>query len=475
MAISVRAVATGTSANTLTGVCGLPTGTAVGDVTILAYMQTVSADFPGGTLPTFTPPTGWTVLCNANGVLVCWRAFQNGDPTTNITCTSTRTMWFLSLAISYTGLDTTTPIDTSAFNYRWAKSTGVTPLLCRAPSINPTFNGSQLLCIYTEGGSTGRTIALPAGLGAQANTATGPNLRMADKALTDGTPTGNFDATISGVVNELYFGMSIALKASGAAAATLAVARPVVCGFYNDNTNTTSSYALDLTRLNVQDQDMVVFAMSGIDTVSAAPSGYTQRSSQTGALLYTNIWSTGDTKAPSWTFNNTGGTPARAIAVALVRKQGSSPPGALKQDQLANTTQAGTTAITGTTTAQTPASTSELLIVLFGSTTQTSGSWSAVTAGVTDELIALGPGMRFGWILPAASPTSALSATWTIIGSTSVATTAQLIAAGTNAGGGLLLLGVGGLITPTSVAALAGARAIVRNRPTTRRKLVRPW
>jgi len=430
VAISVRATSTGASANATTGTISLPAGTTTGDVTFIAYFQTMT-NYNTGTVPTMTPPTGWTVLYNFGSSVVCYRAFQGGDPSTGITCTSTATNWWESVAITYSGADTTTPIDCFAANPRFAGSGGtfaILPLLCRAPSLNPNYNNSRLLCIFSEGGSAGTTIALPSGLTAQVNTAVGPALRMADKVLTDGTPTGTFDATVTGAKANLFFGMSIVVKASGAAAATLASAQPTVCGFCNDELNT-STVTLLLDRLNVQNNDLVVFAASGPDTVTSPPSGYTQQSSQLGAIIYTHPWLTGDTTAPVFTFS---AGSFKAWAVALIRQTGVGS-GGVNQDQIAVTTATATSNPTTTTTTQTPAGANDLLLVVFGSSTTIAGTWSAVTAGLTDEVInPSGPGLRFGWVLPAASPTGTFSATWTASsGSVALASAAQLIRIGT--------------------------------------------
>jgi hypothetical protein len=408
MAIAVRGTSTGVSNNSTTTTISLPAGVAVGDVSFIVYEQ-VSAL---GTPPTVTPPAGWTVELNVNGTLVCWRAFQAGDATTGISASSNLSNWWLSLCTTYSGLDTASPIDAQINNFTYANPTGDTfsyiPLVCRAPSLCPNFMGSQLLCVYTYNSSAGRAIGLPAGLTARVSTATGPNLRMCDKALTDGTPTGAFDATVSGTRGQLFFGMQIALKASGAAPATLAAARPEVVGTFNRSTSGIS-LTLPLTALNVRDGDMVVAAFSRSGGTIGAPGGYVQQTSLNGALIYTYLWRAGDTLTPAFTMTGAAWTNS---AISLVRVVGvSALPVSFDKVGTATNTGAPATVTIGT---QTPSYSAGLLLVAFGSTTTTVGTWSGVTAGLTDEaVIASGPGFRWSWMSPATVPTGAFAATWT--------------------------------------------------------------
>jgi len=443
MVIAVRGTpTTGPNSNASSTSISLAAGVTTGDVSIIAYVQARNSYGGGGiTIPVITPPAGYTVLYNQGPMCVCWRAFQGGDATTGISASSTVSDWWESASITYSGLDTSNPIDASNFcNFLSSTATfAVKGSLYRAPSLNPNYDGSRLLCIFASAGSSGLTIPLPSGLTAQANTGSGPALRLADKALSNGTPTGDFEASVSSP-SVLHFGMQIALKASGAAAATLAAARPAICGLYNELTASATPFnqTLLLEQINVQDGDIVAVLISGPEFVTTPPSGYTARaSSNLGALLYTKTWSTGDSKSPVFTFDGNSGSHYRGIDVALIRKVGVDV-NSVNFDQVAQATASGTTTVTVTVGTLTPANANELLIVFFGSSTTNGGTISSVTGGLTvEENNPAGPLSYYGWAQPPANPTGSFSATWASAGAAySVAAFAALFLVGTGTGGG---------------------------------------
>jgi hypothetical protein len=429
MAIVFRAGSAGPNNNATSTTISLPTGTTTGDVTIAAFIQAQTAYT---TALSLAPPSGWNVLVNMGGVLVCWRAWQSGDPT-SITANSSASLWWESLCVSYSGLDTAAPIDASSGHYAFSQAGAGTiqSSRYRAPSLNPRFNGSCLLSIFGVGSTSGATLGLPAGMTARAITSSGPSLRMCDKSLTDGTPTGNLLS--SGPSNYcLHFGAQIALKAAGATAATLADPAPVLAGMVNC-TNNVNAYTLPLDLLNVQDGDMVLFfAANASGSVSSAPVGYTSQSNISSAVMYSRVWKTGDATSPVFTFSDTN---YRNMDVWLMRKTGASAL-PLSVDQVAVNTTTASAAVTSATPSLTPAVANEILIALFGvAGSPGPGSWSAVTAGLTDEDVdSNGPGIRLGWAA-AASPTGAFSATWSRAGNNTLSALAALIRVGGGGGG----------------------------------------
>ena len=92
-----------------------PTSTRTGDV--LVAVVTIAPATVGGAIPTATTPTGWTKINESVGTGVRVVAYQKALTTTvpaNITVTrSAASKTILNLA-AYTGVDLTTPVDTSA-------------------------------------------------------------------------------------------------------------------------------------------------------------------------------------------------------------------------------------------------------------------------------------------------------------------------------------------------------------------------
>jgi hypothetical protein len=403
VAIAFRSTSTGSSANATTSTIALPSGTTTGDVTLLFAQQATSTAQGLNTLPTMTAPSGWTVLVAAAGVIVCWRAYQGGDPATGITFTSNQTNWWESLAVTYSGCDTTAPIDASCTCMVISGTTGTSYNLFRAPSIQPNFNASVLLALYARAQSAGATIALPAGMTARANTAVGPPLRICEKTLTDGTPTGDIDTTCS-TTQYPQFGMSIALKTSGASAATPAAPRPTVAGLFNIIQNI-ATLALPIDHMLVQDSDLLVLLTCGVGSAQTL-SGWTQVAALQGANVFTKTWHTGDSGTP--TFSITAGITSWVAAdLIILRKQGVS-----TFNVVADTTGTGSGASSATAPSITPATAVDLLLVYFGGHASGAGSWSGVTAGLSDiNINAVGPSSRLSRLAPSPSPSGAFSAT----------------------------------------------------------------
>jgi hypothetical protein len=395
MAIAFRSTSTGPNSNATTTAIALPAGTTTGDVTVLLAQQASSG-------ATMTVPAGWTALCAGNGVIVCYRVYQAGDPTSGITSTSSAAAFWESLAVTYSGCDTTTPVDASSFCYN-IPTTALTGNRYRAPSICPNFNNAMLMGLYSRNTTASAAITLPAGLTSRATTSSGPAALIGEKALTDGTPTGDLDATCTTDTN-VQFGMSLVLKAAGAAAATLAAPRPTFGGFYKLQTNT-ATVTLPLNLLNVQNGDLVAALSCGPSTLQPL-AGWTQLGSVQGATVFARTWSTGDTQSPVFTVS---GGQFFNLDVVILRRAGIA---------TANVTLDGSGVASGTgtvaTPSLTPAGATDLLLTYFGTRIVASGTWSAITAGLSDlDIITSGPCSRFSSLLPAATPSGAFSATLT--------------------------------------------------------------
>jgi hypothetical protein len=418
-AIAFVATSTGPSVSATSETLTLPTGyNTAGNVTVAVFAQTcASTDAPsgtfGGTGPVFTAPTGWTVLLSSPCTLIVYRAYVSGDGST-ITASSTATSnWWMSIADTYSGCDTTTPIDnfSSFVTYRSDNTA-----LFRAPQLNPNFNNSMLLVGFTSNQSSGSPSwsAKPSGFTQRGNTDVGTHIWTGEKALSTGAATG--DQTITGE-NSISFhvGFQLALKQSGASAATLATAYPYIAGLSGQQFGSASNFQPALDHLSVQNNDLVVLIMptAGIYT---PPAGYTNQNNTVGGKVYTHLWLTGDTLVPTFTYVS--GSNFLTYTVFVLRAMGAGTT-QVYLDQLSAALTSGTTAVTGTTNSITPAGASELLLTFFGRNTSTgTDAWSAISGGLTVDINSSAMLTVAGHVSPAASPTGSFSATDTVSGQT---------------------------------------------------------
>jgi hypothetical protein len=255
MAITVRGTSTGGNPNSTTTSLSLPAGVAVGDVSFIAVVHAsgVSSDV-------ITPPSGWTAIINAAGCALFYRAFQAGDPTTGITFTSGSGGFFSTTCIAYTGLDTSAPVGSSNSCYSFGVQSAGTFLGLHAPSLNPAWNASQLLCVYFDAQASGRTLTLPSGLTSRNVNTAGPSMLLGDIALVGGTATPDYDSS-AGLTGTTHAGIQVELKASGASASTAAATHPSVVGLLLQSVVNSAAINVDLASINVHNGDVVaVFA-----------------------------------------------------------------------------------------------------------------------------------------------------------------------------------------------------------------------
>jgi len=395
MAIALRATSVGPSNNSTSTTISLPTGTTVGDVTIIAACQ-------GADSNTLSAPSGWTTIVAGPAVCVCYRVFQSGDPS-SVTVTSSGSAWFESLAISYSGCDTTTPIDNSNWCARIHNQYSDT--IFRAPSLNPNWNSSQLVCVYArrnDGG--GGAFTMPSGVTSRVSTTTGPTLAIGDKALTNGTATGNLDATGASDGAQLQFGCQIALKASGASAATLDAKRPEFGALWSIPQGFGSTVTVDLARLLVKDGDMVCIAIDTNGNTITPPSGYTLQQSTTYGFVYTKVWHTGD--ATSLTF--TLGANAYTWTIACILRCTAAGAGSISCATSSEATGTGT----ATAPSLTPSTSYDFLACFWANNATSATTWTGQPTGITLEVVeGVGPSMIFAWNVPASNPTGTYTAT----------------------------------------------------------------
>jgi len=413
MAIALRGTGTvGPNSNGTSTSISLPSGVTAGDVSIINFIQ-CSSKLASGTIQTLTPPAGWTALYNYNGCVICYRVYQAGDPTSGISCSSTEANWWESACVAYSGCDAS-PID--QFKMCVASTVGGTfgnkRNKIEAPSVQAAFNAGMYVGCFAKGGpgTSGNTVGTPSGLTSRAGSNNGPVLKICDLALTDGTPTGPYTASIT-AQDDVCFGGSIILKASGASAATAAAARPILGGFHQKQLNV-NTFTLPLEYLDVQDQDLLLFCVDSPDTVTSVPSGFSlvANSVSGSAVAYSKIWSTGDSKTPAFNFS---GTNYKDMTTALFRKSGVSASN-VSIDQSGSNSSTGSGARTVSPPSMTPANAAELLFLYWGTAGAASGAWSSQpTLTVFEEAGNANTPCNVGYVLPASSPTGTINDTWT--------------------------------------------------------------
>jgi hypothetical protein len=461
MAIAYVGGSTGPNDHALSTTLTLPTGLVAGDVTIAAFILD-----PGAAPQAITAPAGWTVVPTMNqpDVLVCYRVYQAGDPA-SITASTTAIAWWESACVVYSGVDTTTPIDVSnCCALITSNQAAIESPLYRAPSVNPNWNGDQLVVLYLQsfdGGGSAIT-NLPSGLTLRKETTAGPSIAIYDKALSTAAGTGNQDISWNSTLL-LQFGAQIALKAAGATAATPAAPNITFGGMQNGALSVAATSAvIDFTQNNAQPGDLIVIGMQVVSNtnVPAAsvtpPSGYTQQVFNTGAGVWTHHYASGDPTAVTFTFPATSYV---SYVVAILRKSGTG-----TATVVVDTSGIASANPTASTPSLTPASTGEMLLTFFSGANESAGAFSPQPTGLTiDFNDTFGPSMLFAWVEPVSSPTGSFSA-----GTTSyTAVGAALLAALSGGGGGgtsLALTGVSatgavGTVGPAVSAALSGASA----------------
>lgn len=378
----------------------LPSTIQVGDLSVVG-VSSLSAS-------TFTSPSGWTALLNASGIGVFYKIYQSGDPKSNVTFTGSISGWMAAEGITYIGADQSNPID--SFNSWIFYGNGPYPSYSRAPTLNPNYNGSQLLCGFFGNSISGATFSIPQGLILRLYDVPGPNILLADRALTNGTPTGNFDAT-GGIWSTIYArgGFQLAIKVAGSSTATAQAVPPSVGGMLTYRwLSANAPVQPNLSALAVQNNDLVVvsFIPDGSTTINP-PSGYTAIDSPSGNPgLFQHIWHTGDSTSPSFSFTGSSGyvTPS----VAIIRGSGT---GVAPQiDQHAFNYSASASSMSAPSL--TPTTNTDLLLLIYGNGANSGGTWTTVPSGPTFDInYGAGPSDLIGTLpLTSENPTMAYTA-----------------------------------------------------------------
>lgn len=401
--ISLRAATTPTNQSTTTATVGLPTGTTTGDVTVISSVSAQASNSVAGA--TATVPTGWTAVVNIPGFLMCYRAYQAGDPTT-ISITWSASAWVTTGAVTYAGCDTANPIDSAAWCLTADQGSATPPL--RAPSLAPRYPGGQVVCAYGYGSnSSGITLTLPSGLTSESSSTAGPSLTIADVANgTASTPTGNKDASTLVTSGFLAFGCQVLLKASGAAALTRNANFLETVGLFQSNGFTASSVStFPLSALGVQVGDLVLLAIASAAATITPPTGWTTAQTSADGVLCYRVAQSGDTSTPTISFS---ASAAACYEIVVLRPSYALTSGSVAVDTSGQTTGASSTTVA--TPSVVPATTSDFLAI-FAASKGGAATWS-LSAGPTRDLASnTAASTQFAWEQPSANPSG--SFTWT--------------------------------------------------------------
>lgn len=308
-AIALRCTGTGPNpngGNITQNLCG---STANNDYVLVAVVTSGKAT---SNAPPYATPSGWTSLCNIGIGAVFGKKWLTGDPTSvTMVPQNGASSWETSVTITYSGVNTTTPVNGTFANCTMTESNvaggGDLSTYQRAPSVSPTWTTDQLVGFYIDASAGGVTFTLPGALISQINQAPGPTIRVGDAALSSAAITGNLDATCS-CHNEHFGAQVLLLPASGGASASTAV-QPTFGGI----TGSTSNGSIDWAPIFPQDGDLLMVANLGNNNTNNAgisTGGWTcnlQFHNTLNISVCTKPWHTGD--ATTATLSNSATNP----------------------------------------------------------------------------------------------------------------------------------------------------------------------
>ena len=336
--------------------------------------------------------------------MICYRLWQNGEPT-SVTTTSTAGGWFGSVMATYEGVDASTPIDvaTSCMQARFTTA-----------QRNPQYQGGMSILSYAQPGTAAGRERRPRRPATRRDLCRlRPDFGLWDKSISGAPATGN--QIVSWSQNPCP-AIQVVLKASGASAASpRAAPHTTFAGF--DGTTTqifgggpTISY--DLTKYNVQDGDLVIFGFfTGLTITTLATFSVLQASGGNGAVYY-RTWHSGDATSLTWTFN-TGGWVGWTL---LILRNAEAAGGHGINPVIDTSDLASASSATVVASGLVPANTDEMLLCIFGSSTNSSTTWTTPPSGLTADFNdTAGPVIWIGDTYPAANP----SGSQTMVASTS--------------------------------------------------------
>lgn len=396
----------------------IPSGTSTGDVTLISSV--CAQETTSVAAPLATVPAGWTAVINVPGFILCYRAYQAGDPT-SVSITWGSTHWKTTGALTYSGCDTANPIDGSTY-FVSADMWGSHPVM-RAPSLAPRYASGRLVCTYAMGNPNGGvTITLPSGLTSRSSSVNRNSFTMADKANgATNDPTGDQQATISTNSARLVYACQVLLKANGASSLTQADNFINTAVAYQQAMGVGPSVSVfSLAALGVKPGDLLLLVIASSAATITPPSGWTTLHSSSDGLLCYRLATAGDNDTPTITISSASNINYGLVAL---RPAYAFPSGNISVDDSGQNTAASSTTVS--TPSLTPNSAADFL-ALFAASKSGAATWT-LSAGATRDLInGNAVSTNFGWKQPSDNPSG--SFTWTANSSLSTLTAWSVLA-----------------------------------------------
>ncbi len=424
-AVSFHATTAGANQNGGAVTTNLPT---VSNNDVVLFLL-ASATMATTNNPPWTTPSGWSTAYNVAGFAVFYKIWLTGDPTTvGSSQQNGASSWIVSQTISYSGVDTTTPLD--GVNGTVCNFIHGTPGTkhCTAPSLSPSWDNDMLIGAWFSAFASGNASTLPVSLTSRFNKNDGPTIVLGDLLLATAANTGTLNTTF--ISNVPLGGVQILLKAASGGNAATPVYQPTLGGEAID-----LGAFQDFLNIYPQDGDLLVLGIYHSGT-SVTVSGYSQVYRTTELALFTKQFNSGD----ATTFTVSSASAQASISAFLIRNVHST-------TQHATVDTSNTTTASSTTTISPPslslAGSNDFLIAFY--TTPNSGfTWTLPGALVYAESYANNNANAAGTWQGATNPSGTLTGTSSSSGNLAAGAVAFALAAGGNcAACNLSLLDVG--------------------------------
>ena len=376
----------------------LPSGFTAGQFALCTIKITNTFNAAGGQTQSFsTLPTGWTTIYRDSFQWTGYRFLQAGDTTFSFAFSSSNN--WAALVSTYTGVDATNPVDTSAFVYALVLGPQSSEFV--STPCNPSYTTDFQVNVYSY--DTFTTFGVPSGTTSNGSIA-GSSVAIlhAGVQLSSAVTSTAYTASASPISYGANHAGQVLLKTSGASSTTPAGAFP----YLNATQNCLASGALTSTGGSLTAfygpqpvvGDVMLFhtAASGAVTITP-PSGWTALTTPTtGIQTWYRAFQSGDPASFTFTYG-TNSSVACCTHTQLVKIMGSGVP-AYDNDS-ANTAAASTTS--PNTPAITLASANDLLLTRISNTGSGGKTWSYVpgsTGALENGIYYSGPSESFGWL-----------------------------------------------------------------------------
>lgn len=393
------------------GALSLPGGAVAGQFA-LATIAFNTGNLGTSSVPAFTPPVGFTTIQLGESAWIGYRFVQAGDNTfayTRGVGGGGYTPWVVS---TFTGVDTTNPVDAFAVKYqRGFVNEGTGGGYC--PPVNPNYANDMLVHV-AGGASATSSITAPTGLtgvGSIANSAYGACCRQAILQLTSAATTASYMAGQAAITAYASgFSGVVLLKAAGDTPVTPSAPFPYLAVTATNTANTISSVTSFVINTQgipaVGDLMLVHVTVSNPGAVITPPDGtWAQLMLATnGVNTFYRLAQSGDPTTFTFGLANSGSTDFTTV-FQLVKKMGST-------RVLGIDTYGYNSAASSTTMPSTPAlmlaGANELLLTLLANdgTTTAQITYAPGSSGAVSETMNYGYGnSHFGWLINPSNPT----------------------------------------------------------------------